>query len=70
MSWVMERSHRSLMFTPPTSTDRLSFFRRLPWHSGQFTELIQPEISSRIQALFVSRKRRSRLLATPSNSVK
>ena len=54
---------------PPTVTASASFFRRAPWQSGHSMLLIQPEISSRIQLLLVSRKRRSRLLTMPSKSV-
>ena len=64
-----ERSQKSLIFLPPTVTARLSLERRLPPHASHGTALMYDSISSLIHEEDVSRKRRSRLLMMPSNSV-
>ena len=64
-----DMSHSSLMFLPPTVTARLSGERRLPWQASHGTALMYDSISSLIHEEDVSRKRRSRLLMMPSNSV-
>ncbi len=66
-AWRIDMSETWAMWWPAILTDSASGFSRAPSQALHGVWLMYFSISSRDQALSVSRQRRSRLFTTPSN---